>query len=61
MKTIVFDKINFIFTIPSLLALALLILTGCNQLDIEPNRTTHEDLVKDNTIDNKIIQRFLTK
>ena len=36
---------------PSLLALILLILTACSQLDIEPNRTTHEDLVKDNMRD----------
>ena len=51
MKTIIFDKINLIFTMPLLLALTLLILISCSQLDIEPNRTTHEDLVKDNMRD----------
>ena len=51
MKTYIFDKISHFFNIPSLLGLTLLILAGCSQLDIEPNRTTHEDIVKDNMKD----------
>ena len=51
MKTTVFNKFNLFFNIPSLLGITLLILMGCSQLDIEPNRTTHEDIVKDNMKD----------
>ncbi len=51
MQTIVFGKINLFFKITPLLAITMLIFVGCSQLDVEPKRTTHEDIVKDNMRD----------